>query len=141
MNTEVLCPKCNSNQITSNQKGFSGGKAVAGAILTGGIGLLAGLHGSKKVMITCLSCGYQYKAGDYQKEKTKIEENKRALKAASEGNQSGALIVIFLLSFITAFFSYKLFSNDWNFLGSIFAIAASLLLIFGCIGIYVNRVK
>lgn len=41
MDTELHCPKCGSNQITSDKKGFSGKKAVAGALLTGGIGILA----------------------------------------------------------------------------------------------------
>jgi len=44
-------------QITANKKGFSGGKAVGGAVLLGPLGILAGLHGSKKIMLTCLNCG------------------------------------------------------------------------------------
>ncbi len=66
----VKCPKCGSDQITANKKGFSGGKAVAGAILTGGVGLLAGLHGSKKIVITCLACGHNFKPGDRPAVKT-----------------------------------------------------------------------
>ena len=62
--TELQCPKCNSNQLTANKKGFSGKQAVAGAILTGGIGLLAGTIGSKRVIITCLSCGKEFKPGE-----------------------------------------------------------------------------
>ena len=62
--TEVRCPKCGSNQLTANKKGFSGKKAVAGAVLTGGIGLLAGTIGSGKVIITCLACGHRFKAGE-----------------------------------------------------------------------------
>lgn len=61
---KVVCPKCNSDQISSNQQGFSTGKAVAGAVLVGGIGLLAGNSGSKKVICTCLACGKQFKAGE-----------------------------------------------------------------------------
>lgn len=52
MQDEIHCPKCNSTQITANKKGFSGGKAAAGAILTGGIGLLAGTIGKNKILIT-----------------------------------------------------------------------------------------
>jgi len=48
MSTKVHCPKCQSESISANQKGFSGKKAVAGAVLTGSIGLLAGTIGSKK---------------------------------------------------------------------------------------------
>lgn len=60
---EIRCPKCGSNQVTANQKGFSGGKALVGGILTGGVGLLAGTIGSKKIIITCLSCGNEFKPG------------------------------------------------------------------------------
>jgi hypothetical protein len=61
---EVLCcPKCGSSNLSSEKKGFSGKKAVAGALLTGGIGLLAGTIGSNDTMITCLKCGHRFKAG------------------------------------------------------------------------------
>jgi hypothetical protein len=64
MERKLICPKCKSENLTSNQKGFSGGKALAGAVLTGGVGLLAGTIGSKDVLITCLNCGNKWKAGD-----------------------------------------------------------------------------
>jgi len=48
MSLEIKCPKCSSTQITASKKGFSGKKAIAGAVLTGGIGLLAGTIGSNK---------------------------------------------------------------------------------------------
>lgn len=62
--TEIRCPKCGSNQITANKKGFSGTKAVVGGLLTGGVGLLAGTIGSNKVKITCLACGKEFKPGE-----------------------------------------------------------------------------
>ena len=62
--TEIRCPKCNSNQLTANKKGFSGKNAVVGGLLTGGIGLLAGTVGSNKVKITCLACGKEFKPGE-----------------------------------------------------------------------------
>lgn len=81
MSEEIKCPRCKSNQITANKKGFSVGKAAAGALLTGGVGLLAGTIGSNKVVITCLACGHQFKPGA-QKE-TAAEQYHR-LKAARE---------------------------------------------------------
>ena len=63
MSNEIHCPKCNSTQIVANKKGFSGKKAVVGAVLTGGIGIVAGTFGSKKIIITCLACGHQFKPG------------------------------------------------------------------------------
>ncbi|MBV7276058.1 hypothetical protein JMF89_01230 [Clostridiaceae bacterium UIB06] len=60
---QIRCPKCGSTQITSNNKGFSVGKAVGGLALFGQVGLLGGFLGSKKVVVTCLKCGNQWKAG------------------------------------------------------------------------------
>lgn len=57
---QIKCPNCGSAQIMGNKKGFSGGKAVGGALLLGPLGLLTGLHGSKKVVITCLNCGHKW---------------------------------------------------------------------------------
>ena len=37
----IQCAKCGSTELTSQKKGFSGGKALGGALLTGGVGLLA----------------------------------------------------------------------------------------------------
>lgn len=57
------CPRCRSTDITANKKGFGLGKALGGAILTGGIGLAAGFIGSGKIKMTCLSCGHEWKPG------------------------------------------------------------------------------
>lgn len=61
---EIRCPKCNSNQLSANKKGFSGKNAVIGGLLTGGIGVLAGTIGSNTVKITCLACGKEFKPGE-----------------------------------------------------------------------------
>jgi DNA-directed RNA polymerase subunit RPC12/RpoP len=61
---EIKCPKCGSTQLFAGKKGFSGKKAVAGAVITGGIGLLAGTIGSNKIKITCLNCGNVFQPGD-----------------------------------------------------------------------------
>ena len=104
---EVRCPKCNSNQLTSNQKGFSAGKAIGGAFLTGGVGLLAGFIGSKKVLITCLKCGKNFNAGEgkivrvpisinyssenHSSEKTKAIEDREVVKKIIVRNNSSVL--------------------------------------------------
>lgn len=59
----LCCPRCHSKELHSEHQGFSGGKALAGAMLVGGIGLLAGTIGNKDVQITCLKCGRKFKAG------------------------------------------------------------------------------
>ena len=67
MDDQIHCPKCGSTQVTANKKGFSGSKAAAGVLLTGGVGLLAGTIGSNKILITCLNCAHQFKPGENKK--------------------------------------------------------------------------
>ena len=57
----VKCPRCGSTQISSNKKGYSAAKGVAGVLTVGALGLLAGNIGSNKVVVTCLKCGHQWK--------------------------------------------------------------------------------
>jgi DNA-directed RNA polymerase subunit RPC12/RpoP len=79
MNNEIKCPQCGSTQLSADKKGFSGKKAVAGAVLTGGIGVLAGTIGSNKILLSCLSCGKQFQPGndlDAINEKTKQQQIK-----------------------------------------------------------------
>lgn len=55
------CPRCGSTSLSGNKKGFGVGKAVVGAMALGPLGLMAGNIGAKKVTVTCLSCGKQFK--------------------------------------------------------------------------------
>ena len=57
MSQAIKCPKCKSDKISAQKHGFSAGKAVAGVVLTGGVGALAGLHGSNKLELHCMQCG------------------------------------------------------------------------------------
>ncbi|WP_235777760.1 TM2 domain-containing protein [Clostridium culturomicium] len=59
----ACCPYCGSTSITAHKKGYGVGKAVVGASVAGGLGLMAGNIGAKKVNITCLNCGKQFKPG------------------------------------------------------------------------------
>lgn len=55
-----MCPKCCGvmKAISERQGGFSGGKAVLGAVIAGPIGIAAGALGKKKVTYQCPKCGY-----------------------------------------------------------------------------------
>jgi len=56
----MRCPKCGSTEIAVGNKGFGLGKAAAGGVLLGPVGLLGGFVGSKKIVISCLLCGYKW---------------------------------------------------------------------------------
>lgn len=131
----ITCPRCGSSQITANKKGFSGKKAVAGAVLTGGIGLLAGTLGSNKVVLTCLACGRKFRPGEgkmktittsnenfYQQEKASISNepeqtySQRIPTAKSTPEESknttmGCLILVIALCVI-GFICNKTSCND-----------------------------
>lgn len=64
MENKIKCPKCGSEQISAHKKGFSGGKAVAGAVIACPLGIAAGTLGSNKMKITCLKCGHVFNPGD-----------------------------------------------------------------------------
>jgi hypothetical protein len=57
----ITCPNCNSKDVSflqQDKKAFSVGKAVGGAVLTGGIGALAGFAGKKgNKQWHCQNCG------------------------------------------------------------------------------------
>ena len=65
MQAKMKCPRCGSKNIQlagKHRKGFSVGKAVGGAAITGGIGALAGFAGkqTKKSDWVCLDCGRSF---------------------------------------------------------------------------------
>ena len=59
--TEYSCPYCGSRDVMEivSKRGFSAGKALAGGLIFGPIGLLAGASGQNKIQITlkCRRCG------------------------------------------------------------------------------------
>lgn len=61
----IKCPNCKSINVDfmgNNRKGFSVGKAVAGGVLTGGVGSIAGFAGKKgKNQWHCRDCGRTFK--------------------------------------------------------------------------------
>lgn len=138
MDNSIKCPKCGSTQISANKKGFSGKKAAAGVVLTGGVGLLAGTIGSGKIVITCLSCGHSYKAGAYNSEKKKFEDEAELYARVAKGEESfvGVIVLFLIFSIVGSFISYKLFSNDWGLLGVVFTIATLICIVVTILSLY-----
>ena len=58
------CPMCserkNWKKVSEGNKGFSVGKAAAGGILLGPVGLIGGALGKKKVFYACGNCKFQH---------------------------------------------------------------------------------
>jgi hypothetical protein len=57
----LRCPACQSMNITTGEKGFGLGKAAAGALLLGPVGLLGGIVGKKDIQFVCQACGHRWK--------------------------------------------------------------------------------
>lgn len=77
---KLYCPHCGSSQLVTNRKGFRAGKAATGALLTGGIGLLAGFMGSDELKVICLKCGAEWHPGELRTtplSKEEIDKNKK----------------------------------------------------------------
>ena len=57
-----MCPMCgertNWKMVDESKKGFSVGKAAAGAVLLGPIGLVGGALGKKRQSYYCGKCGF-----------------------------------------------------------------------------------
>lgn len=56
-----MCPKCGMGMlqaVSERTGGFSGKKAVLGAVVAGPIGVAAGALGKKKTTYRCSNCGY-----------------------------------------------------------------------------------
>lgn len=106
---KLYCPNCGSSQLVANKKGFGAGKALTGAVLTGGIGLLAGFIGSGKVKVTCLECGCTWKPGELlteppKKEEPKYDENGNQVQEEDYGGCAIAIGIISLIFIFAAIF-------------------------------------
>lgn len=64
------CPACGEEEgwvmVDESNKGFSVGKAAAGAVLLGPLGLVGGALGKKSVTYYCRGCGFR---NDYKPNK------------------------------------------------------------------------
>lgn len=58
--SDMTCPRCHSDYVTSGKKGFGIGKAAIGGLVLGPVGLLGGFLGSNKIEFRCNSCQYKW---------------------------------------------------------------------------------
>jgi stress response protein SCP2/tellurite resistance protein len=73
----MVCPRCNSTNVRSGEKGFGLGKAAIGGLILGPVGLLGGFIGKKQLKFTCNNCNNSWSPSqtDYM-EWAKQQKNK-----------------------------------------------------------------
>lgn len=99
-NDKLYCPHCGSSQLTTNNKGFGVGKAITGALLTGGVGILAGFAGSNKIKVTCLQCGKQWEPGSLRTTPLPIKQNKSSEDDVDEIDGCGCVFAFLIFIII-----------------------------------------
>jgi RNA polymerase subunit RPABC4/transcription elongation factor Spt4 len=81
----IKCPNCKSVHISMGQQGYHLGKAAAGAVIAGPVGLLGGMLGRKNTHLVCQACGKRWlpKPEDFGAKtiKEKTEETKKEAEA------------------------------------------------------------
>lgn len=60
----ICCPRCNSSDLRATRPYENGHKALDGAVVVGGVGILVGTIKDKNVDLTCLKCGKGFKEDD-----------------------------------------------------------------------------
>ncbi|MDB5003881.1 MAG: hypothetical protein JWQ34_2106 [Mucilaginibacter sp.] len=108
----ILCPICKSQSLSANRETFNQKRAVIGNLAFGTQGLLYGHTGSKNVIITCLSCGYEFKPGEGATEDDFEEKNSVANQkiADIETSKQNKRLVAFLVLIAMIFVIIWLFS-------------------------------
>lgn len=124
---KLKCPKCGSDQLQAGNRGFNAGKAIGGALLTGGIGILAGMHGSKKVVVSCMNCGNKWKPADVMKKqeqkaksiaadhvrrkRSKVIAKKHTPEEIAKEDKENNIIFYIAIGLVFLFMIYLFFSN------------------------------
>lgn len=108
----LVCPNCGSRKLHIEKKGFSVGKAAAGAIAFGGVGILAGAIGNNKIKAICLECG---KTVTPVKESEKIKKDQELFSAMVQPLWVSLLLILFYSAAIILLFIaiYMFVSEDF----------------------------
>ncbi|MEP0872440.1 hypothetical protein NDA01_21730 [Trichocoleus desertorum AS-A10] len=102
--TQIRCPKCNSTQISAGKKGFGVGKAAAGVVLLGPLGLAGGMLGSGQVQLSCINCGHQWEPAKIDRPSDKYTNAELAIATQEDKLQAAAGLVG--ASLVVAIFFY-----------------------------------
>ncbi|MDR3599168.1 MAG: hypothetical protein P4L49_01570 [Desulfosporosinus sp.] len=119
--SEIKCHRCGSTQLSAGNKGFGFGlgKAAVGGALLGPIGLLGGMAGKNKVIITCLACGYQWKPGDKSHYVSNVDDPEKYASTVKFNKSAVKLMLIIgfiLVASITGYYINEnmAYNNDLN---------------------------
>ena len=82
----MACPRCGSNNITTNNKGYGIGKGVVGAALIGPLGLVAGNIGRHDIICTCLDCGHTWNLKKQIQHEKNLEYQKMQQEVSFKGS-------------------------------------------------------
>lgn len=84
MSNEIKCPRCGSDQVSANKKGWS--------LTTGAIGM-------NKIRITCLKCGKQFKP---REDLDSVKKNKELQKEAMKSPLFWIILVVIFIILLRA---------------------------------------
>lgn len=98
---KIVCPNCHSEQLTANPRGFSTTNAVIGMV--SGEGMVSGMIGSGRIIITCLKCGYRFRPGEGALKGIDEHNNETIVRQKPKEKDNSAAIIIFLIIALVAF--------------------------------------
>ncbi len=104
MKEHIICPKCHSDQISANQKGFNSSAGGLG-MLTGGAltGMAYGNLGSGKIIITCLKCGNKFEPGSGAIKTIGEDGKENIVYQTKPKSNAKVVIIVSLLIFLVLF--------------------------------------
>jgi len=89
----LCCPNCKSRQIVPFKKGFSTGKALAGGLAFGVMGMLAGNIGASDEVFICQNCREKFplnKAYIYKGQEHALNLERKVVELMKQGNKNEA---------------------------------------------------
>lgn len=116
---EIVCPKCYSNQINANQRGFNTTTGALGLVTSGAMsGIAYGSLGSGKTIITCLQCGNKFEPGNGALKSIDELGNETIVYLKKKKSYTKNIILLSILALII-WFCYVLFTDPMYFIDMI----------------------